>query len=107
MAIITQETKYIDNNEEKYNLVEYYKNNKLIISWKDTYVNNTIFVRELGKSTYTYENDELVLIKVEKPIKFIKGIKLSKNINDNIITSIKPLVIIKAEEAENNVLNIV
>ena len=76
----------IDNGKEKYNLVEYYQNGVLIYKWKDTYINDNSFKREIGKSIYTYENNELKLFRVIKSSKPIKSIKTQKNLNEKIIT---------------------
>jgi hypothetical protein len=71
----------IDQIKEEYNLVEYYKNNKLVIKWKDIYISELSFIREIGKSKYTYEKlnldskYELVLIQTIKPVKYIQKIK--------------------------------
>lgn len=76
----------VENNNEKYNLVEYYKKNKLLFNWKDIYINENSFKRELGKSIYTYEFNELVLLKVIKSAKFINPIKTQRVLNNKIIT---------------------
>ena len=47
-----------DGEVDKFNLVKYYKNNKLILEWKDTWINDKMFIRKLGKSFYTFEKKE-------------------------------------------------
>src|SRR5258708_4809987 len=60
---------------EKYNLVEYYRNNILLYKWKDIYINETTFTREIGKSTYRYENNKLILHQISKNYKFLEVLK--------------------------------
>jgi hypothetical protein len=71
-AIDTKKEKLI---KEKYNLIEFYKNGNLIYKWKDIYINEYTFNREIGKSIYIIENNEIVLHKIIKPFKSIKKLK--------------------------------
>ena len=79
---ITDESNY----GGKYNLVEFYKNNNLLYKWKDIFINDNEFIREIGKSVYNYEFGELTLHKIIKPGKIISTIKKSRNVNNKIIT---------------------
>ena len=68
------------SNGVKYNLVSYYKNYRLLFKWKDTYLTENLFERELGKSTYTFEREdsnspfELTMLKSVKNSKSMKKI---------------------------------
>nr|YP_009517256.1 RNA polymerase [Tephrocybe rancida]YP_009517279.1 RNA polymerase [Tephrocybe rancida]AYE93176.1 RNA polymerase [Tephrocybe rancida]AYE93177.1 RNA polymerase [Tephrocybe rancida] len=72
--------------KEKYNTVKYFKNNKEIYTWRDTYVNENTFKRSLGKSVYTYENNELVLLEVIKKTGYIKPILSDQELDQKFIT---------------------
>ena len=76
----------IINSKDKINKVKLFKNGNLVYEWIDRYINDSTFIREIGKNKYTYSNNELKLLTVEKPSKFIKPIKKSKNINNKILT---------------------
>jgi len=78
--------KEVNNNNDHYNLIEYYKNNNLLYKWKDVYINDNTFERHLGKTIYTFENNEVVLLKVIKPIKYISKSKTARVINNKFIT---------------------
>lgn len=69
-----------------HNLVKAYKNTTEILSWKDIYVNENTFEREIGKSTYTIENSEIILHKTIKPAKYVVKAKAVRDLNYNIIT---------------------
>jgi hypothetical protein len=71
IIILTQVIK----SKERYNLIKYFKNNVLLYSWKDVYVNDKTFIREIGKTLYYYENNKLLLRKTTKPVKFMEKIK--------------------------------
>jgi len=68
-------TQFITENE-RYNIVEFYKNNILLYTWKDIYISEDSFMRELGKSIYIYENGVLKLRKVNKPVAFMEKLKV-------------------------------
>jgi hypothetical protein len=70
--------KQFNDETGKYNLVDFFKNNSLLYTWKDTYLNENKFIREIGKSVYTIEDNEIILHKVVKPVKFINNIKKSR-----------------------------
>ena len=62
IAVNNNTTAYIsvyDNEKEKYNLIKFYKNTKFLYEWKDTFISDNSFKREIGKSIYTYENKEI------------------------------------------------
>jgi hypothetical protein len=83
---IDKKTFIILEQFDNYNLIEYYKNGKLLYEWKDIYLNENTFTRELGKNIYTFEDNVLILQQVNKPVKFIKKIKTSGSPNHKIIT---------------------
>jgi hypothetical protein len=76
----------INDQGDKVNKIRYYKNGQLIFNWIDTVLNNNSFIREIGKSTYYYDNKELTLVKVLKQTKPISKTKVSKILSNKIIT---------------------
>jgi hypothetical protein len=79
----------ITNDENKYNLVEFYKNNKLLFTWKDTFINENSFIRELGSRVYNFErlnkdtHYELTLVQKIKKTRFIRNLKKGDGPLDN------------------------
>lgn len=81
--------KQLTRNNRKFNLVKYFKNGKLLFEWKDIQTNKNIpntFTREIGKSTYHYENGILVLSQINKITKPIKIANPDKSLLNNFIT---------------------
>jgi hypothetical protein len=74
--------------EEKYNKVKYFKNNVLVMEWKDIYVDSNKFLREIGKSTYYYTDNKQTLHKFTKSTKPITPLinNSSLIISNKIIT---------------------
>jgi len=72
------------------NNVEILKSGKLVLTYKDKFINEQSFERIIGYNHYVYikENDIFILdlFKVEKPVRFIDSKKVDKNINEKIIT---------------------
>lgn len=72
------------------NNVEILKSGKLVLTYKDKFINEQSFERIIGYNHYVYikENDIFILdlFKVEKPVRFIESKKVDKNINEKIIT---------------------
>jgi hypothetical protein len=81
--------KQLSRNNTKFNLVKYFKNGKLLFEWKDIQTNKIIyntFNREIGKSTYHYENGILVLSQINKITKPIQRTNVDKSLLNNFIT---------------------
>jgi antitoxin component YwqK of YwqJK toxin-antitoxin module len=70
--------KQVEDSNGKINQVKYFKDNVLMYEWKDYYISDTSFRREIGKSIYTYANGELLLLTVLRPGKFIAKTKKAK-----------------------------
>jgi hypothetical protein len=70
--------KQVSDEQGKCNHVKYFKDNVLMYEWKDYYISDTSFRRELGKSIYTYDNGELLLLTVLRPGKFIARTKKAR-----------------------------
>lgn len=71
---------------DKLNKIELYKEGELKYKWIDRYIDESSFIREIGKKKYTYVNEELKLLTVEKQSKFMKPIKTSKYIDNKMLT---------------------
>jgi len=68
------------------NKIKYIKNGQTLFNWTDTILSNNSIIRDIGKSAYYYENMELVLVKSIKKSKPIDKVKVSKTLNNKIIT---------------------
>lgn len=66
---LNKNTSVILTNKILINFVKYYKNNILLYFWKDIYINDQEFQREIGKSTYHFKDNILVLHKFTKSTK--------------------------------------
>lgn len=72
--------------EDKINYIKLFKSGDLKHQWTDTYIDDSTFIRDIDNRKYTFVNDELKLLTIEKPNKFIKPIKKKKYSNDKILT---------------------
>lgn len=60
---------------DKYNEVIIYRKAILIYKYKDIFVNNESFIRDFGSKKFHFTNNEMKLLTVEKPVKFIQALK--------------------------------
>jgi len=49
-------------SKTKINKIQYLKNGQILFTWTDKIINEYSFIREIGKSSYHYENGELILL---------------------------------------------
>lgn len=63
----------ITKNEDG-NIVKFYKSGELTYIFKDIIQNENIFIRKLGRKEFIFKNNELQLLKISKPSKFINPI---------------------------------
>src|SRR6266498_3285900 len=76
----------LEQSEDKtINSVKYIKDLKVLFSWVDTIISldNKKFTRKIGKSTYHYENGDLVLYTIAKKTKAMSNNILPKNNKQN------------------------
>lgn len=73
-------------NNLKVNNIKFIKNGREVTKWTDTIIGQNSIVREIGKSSYYYENTELILVKVIKNSKAIDKVKVNKKLDTKIIT---------------------
>jgi hypothetical protein len=67
----------IDNN---INEVKFYRSGKLKYTYSDRIINDNTFIRSLDNKQFTFKNNELVLLTIDKSVKFIdKLIKTRKS----------------------------
>jgi len=95
--------KQLVRNNIKFNTVKYFKNGKLMFDWTDTQTNPNIpnsFRREIGKSTYHYENGILVLSQMKKETKAIERSMPDNRLINNFITMDLETI----SPADNNIL---
>lgn len=74
-------TQFEDKNE-----VEFYRSGRLVYKWVDKWINENTFSRVLGKKEFIFKNNELFLLKADKPVKFITKLNLSTEIQNKFIT---------------------
>jgi hypothetical protein len=78
IAIITQ--------FELFNEVKLFKEGDLIYHYKDHKIDDSIFVSSLGNKKFTFKNNELVLLTIDKSVKFIDNLLTSSRLTNKIIT---------------------
>lgn len=83
-TIINLDLKIVNN--QQINTIKFIKNGQIIFNWTDTVIGDNKIIREIGKSVYYYENEELILVKIFKKSKSIKKVKVSKKLDTKIIT---------------------
>ena len=66
--------------EDKMNKVKLIKEGELKFEWIDRYIDDSTFIRDLGSKKFTFVNEELKLLTIEKTNKFMKTIKTAKNL---------------------------
>jgi len=74
-------TQFEDKNE-----IEFYRSGTLVYKWIDKWINENTFSRLLGKKEFIFKDNELFLLKVDKPAKFITKLNLSNEIQNKFIT---------------------
>ena len=68
------------------NHVKIFKEGDLIYEYRDHKIDDNSFVRSLGNKNFTFKNNILVLLTVEKSVKFIKKLLPQSQLNNKIIT---------------------
>jgi len=63
---------------ESFNEVEIYKKGILTYKYKDIFVDDNSFIRDFGNKKFHFFNNEIRLLTVEKPIKFISALKKTR-----------------------------
>jgi hypothetical protein len=61
-----------------FNEVEIYKKGILTYKYKDIYVAENSFIRDFGNKKFHFINNEIRLLTVEKPVKFISALKKTR-----------------------------
>ena len=67
IAIITQ--------TESQNEIKFYKSGNLVSKWIDTWLSEDTFSRHLGRKEFIFSNNNQLVLKVDKPAKFISMLK--------------------------------
>lgn len=78
IAIITQ--------FELFNEVKFFKEGELIYQYKDHKIDENTFVRSLDNKKFTFKNNELQLLTIDKSTKFIKNLLIDSLLSNKIIT---------------------
>jgi len=72
---INKTNSVIINQINNVNEVKFYRSGKLKYIYTDKIINNTTFIRSLDNKQFTFVNNELVLLTIDKSIKFIEPLK--------------------------------
>jgi DNA polymerase type B, organellar and viral len=84
---IGQLTQAIVKKSSGFNEVNIMKYGNIVLTYKDTILENGKFIRELGKTTYHYnENNKLEIVSVHKTNKFIETQSSTRLLNNKFIT---------------------
>jgi hypothetical protein len=78
---ITNTNSVIINQLNDVNEVKFYRSGKLRYEFKDKIINDSTFIRYLENKQFTFVNNELVLVNVEKSVKFIEPLKKARKFN--------------------------
>ncbi len=76
----------IIEKESNKNHIKYFKNGKLIYEWTDYLKEDNSLIREIGKTTIFWKDNEIIWTKVLKKSKPITKKKLSSDLNEMFIT---------------------
>ena len=71
---------------EEYNEVEYFKNSKSLLKFRDEIISNNKFNRIIDSKKYYFENNQQVLFTKDIKSKFISKISKSKNLVNKFLT---------------------
>lgn len=72
-------TRFEDSNE-----VKFYKSGELTYEYKDKWIDNNTFSRVLGKKEWIFRNNEKILFKSEKAVKFIQPLIRTDTLQINL-----------------------
>ena len=75
----------ITQNEDG-NLVKFFKSGELTYQYLDKFQDENTFIRKLGKKEFIFKNNELALLQVIKPAKFINPLKRTETLTNKFIT---------------------
>lgn len=74
-------TQYEDKNE-----VKFFRESKEIYTYTDHKIDENTFVRYIENKQYTYKNNELILLTIDKSTKFIKPLLQQDKLNEKFIS---------------------
>jgi hypothetical protein len=78
IALITQDALF--------NLIKFYKEGDLIYEYKDYKIDNSTFIRSLENKKFTFIDNKLVLLTIEKSVKFITNLLPQSKLTNKIIS---------------------
>lgn len=68
------------------NIVEIVRNGYPVLDYTDTKLSDTAFVRVIGRNTYHYHKEQLILIQSAKKTKPMKELNIDTKLDDKVIT---------------------
>src|SRR6266581_4941646 len=71
---------------DEFNEVKFYKEGDLVYDYRDHKISADSFIRSLDNKKYTFKNNELVLLTIDKSVKFIKSLLPLLKLTNKIIT---------------------
>jgi hypothetical protein len=76
----------IINQFNDYNKVEFFKEGDLIYEYKDHKIDDSTFIRSILNKHYTFKDKKLAVLTIDKTVNFLKPLKPSSRLINNIIT---------------------
>jgi hypothetical protein len=76
----------IINKYDEVNHIKFYKEGDLIYEYKDHKIDDSTFIRNLGNKKFTFKNNELVLLTIDKSVKYIDKLMISSRLIHKVIT---------------------
>jgi hypothetical protein len=76
----------IINKYDEVNHIKFYKEGDLIYEYKDHKIDDSTFIRNLGNKKFTFKNNELVLLTIDKSVKYIDKLMISSRLIHTVIT---------------------
>jgi DNA polymerase elongation subunit (family B) len=71
---------------EGYNDVKLFRKGELMYEYRDNFINSNTFTRAISNKKYTFTNNELILIEIDKKVKFIEPLKSSTGLSNKFLT---------------------
>jgi hypothetical protein len=78
IAIITQ--------FDEFNEIKFYKEGDLVYEYKDHKIDENTFIRSLENKKFTFKNNELILLTIDKSVKFVNKLSITQRLINKIIT---------------------
>jgi len=71
---------------DNHNEVEFYRSGNLVYKWIDKWLNDETFSRLIGRKEFIFKNNKQLLVRIEKPSKFLSNLNRENEITNKFIT---------------------